>query len=122
MINETDYVDLGLACAEVCTALGWGMGGKKLKDLSQSVSNAIGQLTTWVEPEIYILDNPLTTLLITELRRRSERRSSSGVGGMRSPNFSTPRTIGKLSPPGEKTSSGSFKSSMYVQLHLLWHR
>ena len=46
MINETDYVDLGLACADICTALGRGMDGKKLDDLSQSVSEAIGQLTT----------------------------------------------------------------------------
>ena len=46
MINETDYVELGLACAEICTALGRGMDGKKMEDLSQSVSEAIGQLTT----------------------------------------------------------------------------
>ena len=46
MINETDYVELGLACADICTALGRGMDGKKLDDLSQSVSDAIGQLTT----------------------------------------------------------------------------
>ena len=46
MINETDYVELGLACANICTALGRGMDGKKLDDLSQSVSDAIGQLTT----------------------------------------------------------------------------
>ena len=46
MINETDYVELGLACADICTALRRGMDGKKLADLSQSVSEAIGQLTT----------------------------------------------------------------------------
>ena len=46
MINETDYVELGLACADVCTALGRGMDGKKPDDLGQSISDAIGQLIT----------------------------------------------------------------------------
>ena len=59
-MNETDFVDLGLACADICTALGRGMDGKKLNDLSQSVSEAIGQLTTWVEPTMHNMDHPLT--------------------------------------------------------------
>jgi hypothetical protein len=46
MVNKTDYVELGLACAGVCRALDRGMSGKKLNDLSQSVYEAIGQLTT----------------------------------------------------------------------------
>ena len=46
MINQADYVDLGLACAEVCTALGRGLGKKKLDDLDGSVCEAINQLTT----------------------------------------------------------------------------
>ena len=46
MTNETDYVDLGLACADVCRALDRGMSGKKLDDLSRSVCEAINQLTT----------------------------------------------------------------------------
>ena len=46
MMNITDYVDLGLACAEVCKALDRGTDGKKLEDLSQSVREAIDQLTT----------------------------------------------------------------------------
>ena len=49
MINEAEYVELGLACAGVCAALGRGMNGKKLDDFSQSVSEAIDQLTMWVE-------------------------------------------------------------------------
>ena len=48
MINHTDYVALGLACAEICTALERGMNGKRLDDLSQSVCKAIARLTTWV--------------------------------------------------------------------------
>ena len=49
MINETDYVQLGLACADICTALERGMNGKKLEDLSQSVCDAIAQLAKWVD-------------------------------------------------------------------------
>ena len=43
MSNKADYVELGLACAEVCKALERGMGGKKP---NQSVCEAIAQLTT----------------------------------------------------------------------------
>jgi len=46
MSNEMDYVELGLACAEVCTVLDRGLNGKKLVDLSHSVLEAINQLTT----------------------------------------------------------------------------
>ena len=46
MINELDYVELGLSCADICRALDRGMSGKKLDDLSQSVCDAINQLTT----------------------------------------------------------------------------
>ena len=45
MANKSDYVELGLACAEVCKALDRGMNGKKLGDLSRSVRKAIEQLT-----------------------------------------------------------------------------
>ena len=45
MINQADYVDLGLACAEVCTVLSRGLGKKKLNELNDSVCEAINQLT-----------------------------------------------------------------------------
>lgn len=45
MINEVDYVDIGLACADVCRALDRGMNGRRMDQLSQSVLEAIGQLT-----------------------------------------------------------------------------
>jgi len=44
--NELDYVELGLSCADICRALDRGINGKKLDDLSQSVCDAINQLTT----------------------------------------------------------------------------
>jgi len=46
MINEQDYVDLGLACNTVCVALDRGLEGKRLGELGGSVLDAIGQLTT----------------------------------------------------------------------------
>ena len=46
MNNQGDYVELGLACADVCTALDRGLRGKRLNDLNDSVCEAIKQLTT----------------------------------------------------------------------------
>ena len=46
MMNKSDYVDLGLACADVCKALDRGMRGRQTNELSPSVSEAIEQLTT----------------------------------------------------------------------------
>ena len=45
MVNEIDYVDLGLACADVCRALDRGMGGRQVDEISESVFEAIQQLT-----------------------------------------------------------------------------
>ena len=44
MANKADYVELGLACADVCTALKRGLDGKDENDLSGSVREAIKQL------------------------------------------------------------------------------
>ena len=46
MVNEEDYVDLGLACADICRALDRGMSGRRMDEFSRSVFEAIGQLTT----------------------------------------------------------------------------
>ena len=45
-INKLDYVELGLACVDVCRALDRGMNGRRMGELSQSVLDAIGQLAT----------------------------------------------------------------------------
>ena len=45
MANQVDYVELGFACADVCTALDRGLNGRRLDDLSNSVCEAINQLT-----------------------------------------------------------------------------
>lgn len=45
MVNEAEYVDLGLACADVCRALDRGVDGRSVDELGQSVFEAIQQLT-----------------------------------------------------------------------------
>ena len=45
MLNKLDCVELGLACAGVCGALDRGMSGRQMGELSQSVHEAIEQLT-----------------------------------------------------------------------------
>jgi len=46
MISKLDYVELGLACADVCRALDRGMSGRQPDGLSRPVCEAIEQLTT----------------------------------------------------------------------------
>jgi hypothetical protein len=46
MVNELDYVELGLFCADICRVLDRGTNGKQLDEFAQSVRDAIGQLTT----------------------------------------------------------------------------
>jgi hypothetical protein len=46
MTNEEDCVEIGMACADVCTALSRGLNGKLLEDLNESVCEAIKRLTT----------------------------------------------------------------------------
>ena len=43
--NGLDLIELGLYCADICRALDRGLNGKELSDLSQSVCEAINQLT-----------------------------------------------------------------------------
>ena len=74
MANESDYVELGLTCANICKALHRGMDGKELDDFSQSVREAVGQLKTCVEPVTRGLDGSLMILLISEPWRRYRAR------------------------------------------------
>ena len=45
MANETDYVQLGFACADVCRVLDRGINGKRVDVFSPSTIEAIHQLT-----------------------------------------------------------------------------
>ena len=44
MINQADYVELGLACADVCVSLKRGLDEKSEDDLNDSVCGAIKKL------------------------------------------------------------------------------
>ncbi|KAF9792078.1 hypothetical protein BJ322DRAFT_1215331 [Thelephora terrestris] len=48
MFNQQGYIELGLNCAEICGALDRGTKGKRTKDISRPVHEAINQLTTIV--------------------------------------------------------------------------
>jgi hypothetical protein len=80
-MNERDYVELGLNCADICGALDRGMNGKKLDDLSHSVCQAINQLIGWVKPVSHCLDSSLTILWIAEPWWRSRGSSSNRTDG-----------------------------------------
>lgn len=45
MVNDKDYIELGRTCGGVCQALYRRLKGRRLDDLSQSVLDAIGDLT-----------------------------------------------------------------------------
>ena len=45
MVNKVEYVELGLTCADVCDALNRGMDRRWADQLSQSVLEAIEELT-----------------------------------------------------------------------------
>ena len=67
MTSDQDYVDLGVACADVCKALNRGLNGRQLDDLSKSLLGAIEQLMTWVEPAMCAPSGPLTNVSIAGL-------------------------------------------------------
>jgi len=62
MTNQMDYVELGLACADVCNALKRGLNGKTPNDLNNSVYEAINQLTKRVTSAMHALSTSLTVL------------------------------------------------------------
>ena len=64
MANKTDYVDLGLACAEVCKALDRGMKGRRADELNQVVLEAIEQLTKLVKSKMRFVHDWLTVFSI----------------------------------------------------------
>jgi len=117
MVDEVDYVELGLTCATVCTTLDQGLNGRD--EVGSSVYEAINRLTTSVKPaETHPVHDLLTMLPIAGLRRRS-RGLSSGVNEIRSLDFSAQRTIKRGSPHGGRTSTGFLIPSVYVGPFLL---
>ena len=64
MANKANYVDLGLACADVCKALDRGMNGRRLDELNRPVLEAIEQLTRLVKPGMRTIRDSLIMLSI----------------------------------------------------------
>jgi hypothetical protein len=67
MIEEAGYVDLGLACADVCRVLDRGLKERRADELNQPILEAIGSLNTWVEGDPTVacsVHNPFTILSI----------------------------------------------------------
>lgn len=92
MVDEADYIKLGLTCADVCTALDRGLKGKLLNELADSVYETINQLTTSVNlTEMHFTHNLLTMFSIAGSRQRSRGTLSGGVSEKRSPDFSARR-------------------------------
>jgi len=82
MINEVDYVDLGLACAEVCRVLDRGMRGRRVDELGQAVFEAIEQLNMQVESAVDMSGDALTGLSIravAEIQRSVIERGKRNV-------------------------------------------
>ena len=74
-----DYVELGLTCADVCTALDRGLNGKRLDELSNSVCEAINQLTTWATYRRcaqfkHSIDDAVDRRTVAEIQRKIVKR------------------------------------------------
>ena len=67
MNNDQGCVNLGRACADACNALYQGLKGKRSDELNQSTFEAIGDLNTWVGPEMRTPGDSLTNVMIAEL-------------------------------------------------------
>jgi hypothetical protein len=66
VIDQPNYVELGLGCAEVCKDLDKKMNGKEVDQLNRSALKAVEELTTSVEPVTRMLDyHSLTNLSTT---------------------------------------------------------
>ena len=112
--NKQDYVQLGLSCADVCKALDRGLGRRQLDELSQSLLEAIEQLTVYVQLTVCTLIGLVTKVSIAELWLRSEGRSSTKVNDARSLEPFTRRTTNIRLLGGSRTSVASFRSLTYV--------
>ena len=75
MVDKANCVQLGLACADVCQALGRGIDGKQADQPSQSSLRTIEQFTTWVGLISHALDDSLIDLPIAGLWQRSRNGS-----------------------------------------------
>ena len=116
MASRTDYVELGLACADACE---WIPDGAD--EQSPSMIEAIEQLSRCVELAMDMPGGLLTQLAITGFWRRFRIASLSGVNRMRSGDSSIQGTTRRRLPPGGWSSTRSFTSSRCVPSPLYSH-
>ena len=83
--NKQDYLELGLNCADICTALvrGMNVNGKRPRHLSRSVRDAISQLTMWVTAPVlqferFADDAPDHDRAATDIQRDAIKKSERG--------------------------------------------
>jgi len=74
MADKVDYVKLGLTCADVCEVLNQGLDRRQTDQLSQSVLEAIQQLTAYVRPMMHTSCDSLTELSIHRTVDRIQRK------------------------------------------------
>ena len=114
MVHDADYVDLALQCADICRALDRGMSGKRLDGFSQSISDAIEQLTRRVEPKTLIPNPTPTTIPSAVLLQRYRERPLNKADDQNSLESFIQGTTRIRLQPGSQTLTGSFMSSTCV--------
>ena len=111
MSNKTDYVELGLTCAEICEALKRGTDGRELDDLSQSVREAIARLEMWAHP-VHGPDNSL--MMHDALDRRTVDNIREKIGNKRGRN----RLSRVFHAKSDKDAVGAWKLDLSRILHV----
>lgn len=88
MIDEVDYVELGLACANVCTTLGRQLDGKQSDRLNDSMYEAINHLTTLVNStDMYLCTTCLPHFRSQDCGGDPEEYRREGETNCELPNF-----------------------------------
>jgi hypothetical protein len=116
MKNKDDFIDVGIYCAEICSAIERGTLGKTEGNLSPSFVKAIKELTRLIMITHPFLSSHKSVSAPTEQLTTSETRSTRIPCEQfyRGPGFQT-GTKRKL-PVGKKISVAFYRSLMQVFL------
>ena len=98
MINEVDFVDLGLSCAGICQSLDQEIKGRGVPHAGSPILEAIEQLTTWVESGTHAPGDLLTKFSITAPWAMSRDILSNVANGAYYPDPSTGATTRPFLP------------------------
>ena len=72
-VNELDFVELGLFCADVCRVLDQGTNGRGRDEFNRSVHGAMDLLRMWVELTSSFLNRPFNDIncrTMTNIQRK----------------------------------------------------